>query len=86
MTKRSAGIPKGAAGIYRVDRPTSPPRFEEREALTVTKKGPPGHTTVCNSTATEAIIRNSEILLDEKWSKHQAALPGGIKAALFEQT
>jgi len=76
MTRRlSPSIPKGATGIYRIDCPTSPSRFKAGEALTVTKKGPPGHTTVCNSAGIEAIIRNSEILLDEKWSIHQAPLP-----------
>ncbi len=77
MTRRSSPtIPKGATGIYRLDCPTSPPRFEAGEALTVTKKGPPGHTTVCNPAGIEAIIRNSELLLDEKWSMYQAPLPG----------
>jgi len=76
MTRRSSpSIPKGARGIYRLDCPTSPPRFKDGETLTVTKKGPPGHTAVCNSTGTEAIIRNSEILLDEKWAMYQAPLP-----------
>jgi len=75
MTKRAAQIPKGATGIYRLDCPTSPPRFEAGERLTVVKKGPPGHCTVTGSTGTEAIIRNSEILLDEKWVMYQAPLP-----------
>ena len=40
------------------------------------KKGPPGHTTVSNAAGMEAIIRNSEILLDVQWSMYQAPLPG----------
>jgi hypothetical protein len=76
MTRRSSpSIPKGATGIYRLDCPSSPPRFEDGEQLTVVKKGPVGHCTVCGSAGTEAIIRNTEILLDEKWSMHQAPLP-----------
>jgi len=49
--------------------------FEDGEALTVVQKGPPGHATVVNVAGTEAIIKNSEILLDEKWSMHQAPIP-----------
>jgi hypothetical protein len=40
MTKRIPSIPKGATGVYRSDCPTSPPRFTDRERITVVKKGP----------------------------------------------
>jgi hypothetical protein len=76
MTKRAAQIPKGATGIYKLDCPTSPPRFEAGEVLTVVKKGPPGHCIVSSSAGIEAIIRNTEIVLDEKWVMYQAQLPG----------
>jgi len=80
MTRRSTpSIPKGATGIYRLDCSSSPPRFDDGTPLTVVKKGPPGHCIVSSSTGVEAIIRNSEIMLDEQWSMYQAALSGESK-------
>lgn len=76
MKRCSRSIPNGATGIYRLDCPTSPPRFEDGEALTVVKKGPVGHCIVSSSSGIEAIIRNSEIVLDEKWLMYQAPPPG----------
>jgi hypothetical protein len=61
--KRAAAIPKGATGVYRSDCPGSPSRFKDGETITVMKKGPVGHCIVTSSTGTEAVIRNSEILL-----------------------
>lgn len=74
--KKAAAIPIGSTGVYRLDCPTSPPRFEDAERLTVVKRGPVGHCIVVNAAGIEAIIRISEILLDEKWSMHPASLPG----------
>lgn len=61
MVRRSQ-IPKGATGVYRLDCPTSPPQFKDGEALTVVKKGPPGHCIVRSSTGIEAVNRPSHIL------------------------
>jgi len=73
MTRRSSpSLPKGATGIYRQDCSSSPPRFEDGTALTVVKKG---YCIVNSSTGIEAIIRNAEILLDERWVMYQAPLP-----------
>ena len=71
MTRRCS-IPKG---IYRCDCSSSPPRFKAGEQLTVVKKGPPGHCIVSSSTGIEAIIRNSEILLDAQWTMYQVQFP-----------
>ena len=66
MTKRIPSIPKGATGVYRSDCPTSPPRFKDGESIKVVKKGPVVHCIVTNGKGIEAIIRNSEIVLDEQ--------------------
>ena len=73
--KRSAAIPKGATGIYRLDCSSSPPRFDDNTPLTVVKKGPPGHCIVRNAAGVEQIIRDSELVLDAKWGMYQVGRP-----------
>lgn len=69
MTPHSRGIP---AGTCRLD---CPPRFEDGAAFTVMRNGPPTDRMVSDSKGMEALIRDSEILLDEKWVFCWAPLP-----------
>jgi len=46
------------------------------EALAVVKRGPVGHCIVRNRTGIEALIRNSEIVLDEQWVMYQTSFVG----------
>ncbi len=47
-------------------------------SITTVRRSHLRHSIVTNPTGVEAIIRNCKILLDEKWSMHQARLPGAL--------